>query len=410
MIRKTGFLERGMLFGGRLSPLQFAFKTRIKGAFTNDEFEEALKKVKKRHPLSCVRCVQDDSGSFLFTDEGMDTIPYRIVEARDEETWVHVIENELSTLFDYEKGPLLRFVLVRSPLYTDIIPVCHHGIADGIAGVYLLQDLIRFLGFPHEQVAVIKPAEPADRLVPDEIIEKALQSGPGLHSFDSREISTPEKPAEPVFKVIPWTVEREKTRKIIHLSKDKKFTVHSFIGACFLKAFARLYGKGEGYNRIIQSPVNIRPQLAADLSGVFGLYISLIMAQIDCSPGRSVLDIAGDINIEFKKLISSCSHLRMYAAIKKGGGKPGKRRKPTKNYDFSLSNLGLLDYPVQNGSLETTDFYGPVFSAVGERVIGMNTFNGILYFSIVINIHDFNAEDILKLKDTAMEELNKVLD
>lgn len=47
---------------------------------------------------------------------------------------------------DWQVAPLLRVVLLQSKAESELMIICHHAIADGISGVYLMRDILQGLG------------------------------------------------------------------------------------------------------------------------------------------------------------------------------------------------------------------------------------------------------------------------
>jgi hypothetical protein len=78
------------------------------------------------------------------------------------------------------------------------------------------------------------------------------------------------------------------------------------------------------------------------------------------------------------------------------------------NYDFSLSNIGLLDFPSAPGKLAWKALYGPTFSAVNrEKVIAVNTFGGRVHFTFICDSVYFEpakAEEIIALAVRYLKE------
>jgi hypothetical protein len=50
-----------------------------------------------------------------------------------------------------------------------------------------------------------------------------------------------------------------------------------------------------------------------------------------------------------------------------------------------------------------------VFSALGERIIAVNSCSGIMNFTFVFNLADFDAETILRLKNRIVGEIEEAI-
>jgi hypothetical protein len=75
------------------------------------------------------------------------------------------------------------------------------------------------------------------------------------------------------------------------------------------------------------------------------------------------------------------------------------------DYDLSLSNIGRLGIPVDYGSLRLESLYGPTFSAVADRIVGVNTVGGQMRFTFVFQKALMDASSGQQVRDLAMRHL-----
>ena len=64
--------------------------------------------------------------------------------------------------FEFDKRPAIRFILIQSPLISELIIFCHHIICDGMSFAYLARDLMVHLGDPTRAVEVLPDPFPID--------------------------------------------------------------------------------------------------------------------------------------------------------------------------------------------------------------------------------------------------------
>jgi hypothetical protein len=132
----------------------------------------------------------------------------------------------------------------------------------------------------------------------------------------------------------------------------------------------------------------------------FGLFNGILKVEIDCSPERTIPEIAQDINKKLKEQLDNYDPLIGYYFFNeyalKGikdpelffANNPGQPM----DYDFSLSNLGRIQMQKEYGNYEIGEFYGPIFSAIrGEKVISVNTHQGIMFFTFIFDKNFSNS-------------------
>ena len=138
----------------------------LNGNIIEDDLIEALKKVARMHPLMGVRVVVDSNHDAWFIDKGAAPLQLKIISRKSSRQWIDVIENEHNIPFDFDKGPLIRFVLLKSEEISDLIVICQHSICDGISLTNLIQDIMLLLNNPETKVKRIDPVLPVPENFP----------------------------------------------------------------------------------------------------------------------------------------------------------------------------------------------------------------------------------------------------
>lgn len=360
--------------------LNFTVSARVHGRFTQEALAQALARLRLCHPLLASRIEANAAGDVYFTTENVPAIPLRIVERTHENDWVAEVECELPQPYDHRIGPLLRCIWLRShdTEVSDLILVCDHLTADGRACIHALRDLLTLLANPG---LTLEPQIPTHlgQLIPEavlphleKVIAEALKNAPPPQPGGFR----PRVSADPL-RVLPFALSTEETATLMARCKAEKVTVQAALCAAFLAPFAEKHP--EEPIRWVESPMDIRKRLSQSMEHVYGNYISLLFTQLDCSPSRSLWDIARDAARDLadtndKRLFSVPLILMTVAK------EPLPMPAVTINYDLSISNLGRLNIPAQYGSLQLESVYAPTFNAsqAGHRVLGVSTFNGQL--------------------------------
>jgi hypothetical protein len=136
---------------------------RIKGKVTEDLLQEAVKKLRARHTNLRLKLVYDDQGDPWFSAQDVQAIPVEIIPRKSEQDWMDVIRQQRLIPFDFENRPAIRFLLIQSPQYSELVIFCHHLICDGLSLAFLARDLLVSLGDPTIQLEVLPDPRPIDR-------------------------------------------------------------------------------------------------------------------------------------------------------------------------------------------------------------------------------------------------------
>lgn len=148
---------------------------RIKGNISESMLINAVFKVQQRHTNLRVRIKEDNDHIPWFTSEGVKEIPAEIVPRESDDHWIMVHQEACQIPFDFEERPAIRFILVQSPIISELIILCHHIICDGLSLAYLARDLMVHLGNPTREVEVLPDPDPIDRdTIPEEVSFNAI--------------------------------------------------------------------------------------------------------------------------------------------------------------------------------------------------------------------------------------------
>jgi NRPS condensation-like uncharacterized protein len=106
---------------------------RLKGRVDEDNLKLALTGVAKIHPLLHARCITDENQDAWFIIDEPRELTLKVLPRNLDDDWKTAIQNEYRTPFDFEKGPLIRFVLLKSSETSDLLIYCQHTICDGLS-------------------------------------------------------------------------------------------------------------------------------------------------------------------------------------------------------------------------------------------------------------------------------------
>jgi NRPS condensation-like uncharacterized protein len=395
MKRETIAYERILYYMGNTSLMHFAFRVKVNGNIGKNELEEALLKVQQRHPLARVRVEMTGDKKQFITTENVPEIPLYEFDG-NEVDWKTVIKKELPKYFDIFKGPMIRAFLIQRENISDVVFIFHHAICDGLSAVVFLHDLFLFLENPITPVNPYKEAPIFTKLIKKDLLEMFKKKG--LPDWLKDEVKVELKPSkvepfpQPHFVIHNWFLTEDETKKIMSMAKEINVSVHGILGAVLLKSFAQEFGPKGGFRRVLQSPVNFKPFLVDEAKDYFGLFNGILTVDIDCSPEKTISEIAVDIYTKLKEKMGNYEPLEGYyffnEYLLKSIEDPelffANRPGIPMDYDFSLSNLGVIRMQKKYGRYEIEKVYGPIFSAIkGEKVIGVATHQGRMFFIFI---------------------------
>jgi len=290
-------------------PINFALTARIQGKVSLIQLRAALEKVRKKHPLLAVRVVEGDNGSFYFSQSNVPPFLIRQVSRELSSTWEREVEREIKMVFDWRTGPLVRFVWVQGDAVSELLVVCHHGIADGLSAMYVIHDIMQFLGAPNTSIEPLLVLPSTEQMLPDSVLKKpsmrmktiltrnVVKLLPLISRFKKQDAThdSPQELPDLAFQMISWMLDEGETTAVINRAKQENTSVHGALGAAFLKAFAILESETNGWQRELSSPVSIRKRLSPPVGEDFGLFIALVETDVNCEPDRDFWEIAREI-------------------------------------------------------------------------------------------------------------------
>ncbi len=422
MKRETIAYERILYYMGKASLMYFAFRVKVKGTISKQELAKALLKVQRKHPLAGVRVIMTEDKKQFITTENVPEIPLQQFDG-NKISWETIAEEELFRSFDIFKGPMIRVFLIQRKNISDIVVIFHHAVSDGLAAVVFLHHLFLFLANPRLPVNPYKEAPIFTRLIKKDILKmiKKKEMPEWLKSKNEVELKPRKEVPLPKshYVIKNWSFTENDVKKIITLAKENGTSVHGILGAVFLKSFALEFGPKGSFQRTLQSPVSFRPFLVDEAKEYFGLFNGILKVNIDCSPERTIAQIAADIYTGLKKQLDDYDPLIGYYFFNEyfleGIKDPelffANQMDQPMDYDFSLSNLGIIPMQKEYGRYEIEKVYGPIFSAIREeRVISVNTHQGRMFFTFIYDRKCFNhttANNIIQRAQKMFDDIIK---
>ncbi len=283
--RKITPLER--LFSRSPSAI-VAVIARIKGRISESILINAVDKVQQRHPHLRVRIKEDEDRVPWFTSEGVKEIPVEIVPRDSDEHWIKVYEENCQIPFEFDQRPAIRFILVQSPLKSELMILCHHIICDGLSLAYLARDLMVHLGDPNREVDVLPN--------PVTINRDNIPRGVSLNFiirflinrinkkwekkkiyFDQEDYKNLHQTYWANFTHRMFSIElsEAQTCALIERCRKEEVTVNTALTTAFVGAQCTVQGH-KPYHSIIGVAVSMRDRLEIPVGEVMGFYAGLV--------------------------------------------------------------------------------------------------------------------------------------
>lgn len=422
--RSLGATEHAVWLRDRATPLHFALIAQISGTIHPDSLQKALERLQQRHPLLRANIEVDRQGTPYFVEHPA-PIPCWVIPRQGDPHWQKQVVQELARPFVWSAAPLMRVVLLHASHQSDLIVVCHHAIADGIAVVNLLQELLVLLSQPDAELPA-RPVPPSletlqgDRrpaAVTQILLARVLL---GLKQSMQRlkQSTNPALTEPPPLQVEAGDLSPELTTALMHRCRMEGTTVHAAMSAALLFAIAlnqRATPNQLANKQLIQtlkcfSPANLRPYLQSASPLDCGIYVAPVQTLHNLAADSLFWEIARSLKAALMAKLRA-SHLLQLAQQHEVlvGAKPTPEMirqifVERCASDVMVTNLGRLEIPQQFGGLRLRAIYGPVVLSAfkQERVVGIATLGDQLRFTFT-HQPSMNSTSSMHLAEQAIQ-------
>jgi NRPS condensation-like uncharacterized protein len=290
---------------------------RIRGSVSESMLRSAVSKVRQRHPNLRVRITEDDDRDPWFTSEGAKEIPVEIVPRGSDDHWIKVVQESCQIPFEFDAQPAIRFILVQSPVTSELIILCHHIICDGLSLAYLARDLMVHLGDPAREVDLLPDPVPIERdSIPDDVSPNAV-----LRFFISR-INKKWEDDRIVFdqedyrdlnkaywshynhQMLSVELSEAQTSTLVDRCRNKEVTVNSALSAAFVGAQTIVQG-AKPHHSSIGVAGSLRDRLQRPVGEVMGFYAGLVSLRYKYDSNRGFWDNAQRFHRKVRPLFTN---------------------------------------------------------------------------------------------------------
>ena len=383
-VRALGSRERMFWLMDQKHPVHLTVTAEVKGITDVQNWRDALDAVQRRHPILSTSINRNQNGQPALYQADVAPIPLRVVDGSVQGRWELELDREMALPFTPDQAPLIRSVLIHKPHSAVLIIVAHHAIADGMALVFLIRDLLQVLsGGQIEALSFSSTAEEllsklpkGEKIVPTEASQDgAPQAEPALYRENNG--------------LAPRATARKLDENLTAAVKDRArregTTVQGALCAALVLAGRKTSGTWRKQSVRVMSPVNVRAHLRA--GEACGLYLGgagMIIfqsgdssafwemarfAKKELSPSQTFQSLSTSLH-RLEAIMTNDMDVETAAQIAAGAFAR----------DLMVSNLGQMPYESEFGKLKLEAVWWPTAlqGLDGEQNVGIATTNGAI--------------------------------
>jgi NRPS condensation-like uncharacterized protein len=405
-VRGLGAMERLFWLMDQKHPAHLTVTAEVKGFTKVQSWRDALDAVQRRHPVLSTSITRNEADQPALYQVDAAPIPLRVVDGSVQQRWELELDREMVLPFTPEQAPLIRSVLIHKPQSAVLIMIAHHAIADGMALVFLIRDLLQVLS--GGQIEPLSFSSSAEELLSN------LPKGEEIVQAEASQAGAPH--AEPALyregngltpRVAARKLDENLTAALKERARREGTTVQGALCAALVLAGRKTSSTWRKQSVRVMSPVNARAHLEA--GEACGLYLGGGMVPFQPGDSRAFWDLA---RFAKKELSPSQTFQSLSASLR---GLDGIMTKDMNvetaaqiaavafARDLMVSNLGQMPYESEFGKLKLEAVWGPTAlqGLDGEQNVGIATTNGAIRllhasYSLIPHLLE-NTESILRV-------------
>lgn len=118
---------------------------KINISIDNDRISDAVKVLYHKHPLLTATIVFDENNTAYYKLYSSKPIQLEFVENDDPLIWKGWMTDTNHKPFDFQNGPMLKMLVIRSKSHTTFAVLGHHLLGDGISFAFFMRDFLAAL-------------------------------------------------------------------------------------------------------------------------------------------------------------------------------------------------------------------------------------------------------------------------
>jgi len=412
--------------------LNFVMVARVSGNLKETLIRQALDMVQERHfPL---RCRIKKGLNPEFAADGVPGIPLRVMERKNDECWIEEAEREMAEPLPWEKGPLVRVLLLTSQNKYELLVTFCHILADATSGVTVVKEILSYIDKLSKGEAVA-PGPPLPELPAlPELIRNDLKYPPGfldiighLHRVFHKPVelrgNSEVPPDKRITRVIPRILSQNETKKLVKKCKEENTSVHGALCAAMLQAVVEQVRKSQKVPKkgplliVCITPVNIRHFFKKPVGEGIGNFISYAIHEQLIDDRSTLWTGARKVKKSIQRQLKFGRHIKFIRNIKDIREQyPDPvdmvRDLSRLNPPVGASNIGRLDIPGQFGNfiLEELHFTVVINTAVTNGIAtAVTTFGDRLNINFLYTEPYISRERAELMVESTMKRLRDAI-
>lgn len=405
------------MYGNGDTAFNAVVPVKIRGTFPIDNLTYALGRLQDKHPfLKAFVEVDHKRVPWFIVSEDELPVPVRMVPRVTDDDWATEVTREWATVFNMEKGPLMRVVWIRGEECSELILVMHHCVCDGRSAMSILEDLLLLLEDRDAAIGREIPILSISDIVPPEVLRnrgkvlKAKLTGT-VTSLVLWLMPLKKTPAERKRDyMINWKLDKKLAEHLLEVSKTSGATINTLLCKAVLSAFKKI--RQHEFHNKIGCPVDIRkyvPQIKEE-----NIFSFVAMVMISANDELGFVSDAKRMQEDVAQKIAVLDPYKMIMEMEESHASLGnlinflKYGKPNK--DCLFSNLGRINIRHQYRDFEVETIYSP--SAIGPlgQTTGFvaSTFRGQMDFTFISSEGFLPYEEALAIKNKIEEIIGAI--
>ncbi len=372
--RTLGALEHLFAAYGEDGTMNFTIAARVAGTLSETAVVAALAKVQERHVLLGVSLGWSEDGKHCFM---VSERPISLTAtAASTTSWERIAENEMNRPLVSAEAPLVRAAMVAGSGSTTLFLTFNHAIADGMAAVFVMRQLLTALSGA-ELSAAATDARLEDRIgleVPPFFRNSAASSGTAAPDALPLHTSTLRTTVDSV------EIAAHRLARLRHTAKAHNTTINSMITAALGRSLVSQNGRWSEKALRVMSPIDLRSEF--EISEHVGLSLSIAITPFQ-RDRTAFWDEVSRVHQQIAKFRERKMALWMVGDIAKrcvdDPSYDATRRRVLEHgpFDSIMTNFGVLRIPASFGDLVVEKMWAPALRSVpGQDVVAAATFDG----------------------------------
>lgn len=376
MLRTLGALEHLFAAYGEDGTMNFTIAARISGTLSESAVVAALAKVQERHVLLRVSLGWSEDGThcFLLSER---PIPLSS-KAAPMTTWERIAESEMNNPLVSVDIPLVRATMVSGSGSTTLFLTFHHAVADGLAAVFVMHEVLTALSGAdistaaddvrlEDRIGLEVPLFRRHSTFGGEAVGNGARSGSSLTGGTTVD-----------------AVEFDKAHlaRLRQTAKSRATTINSIITAALGRAIVSLNERWAEKPLRVMSPIDLKTEF--DIPEHVGLSLSIAITPFE--KGETAFwDEVHRVHEQIAKFRERKMALWMVGDIaKRCVDDPSYEATRTRvvehgPFDGVMTNFGVLRMPTRFGDLVVEKMWAPALRSVpAQDVVAAATFDGVL--------------------------------